>query len=364
MAHQIDCPSCGADVKVKRGAVSAVCSYCGSSVIVLEGLSETAVYTRTSTTSGKGCGARASIAAAVALLLVTGVAAMVFFLAASENESSFKNAVGSALSPGGVSPELEFGGTGSGRGHFQDPSCIATDGMGRIYVGERESGRVQIFDEEGDYIGQWNYAPNGEFYLTSMSSNLTGKLYMCYDSEIYIHDGETGAHLGNLRHPDGWGFGDVDVAPDGRVLASWYCNRDDIVLFNSQGSMDVLVRDAVSGVTGDSELSMTVAAGNSGEMYVYGSFNSMVLVFDSRGVFTDRFGSDNVFTMPSGFDVDQMGRLWVSDFGDLLVFSSSGSLLQTIDPGVTVQDFVIDDNGHLWGITIDDKVVMIDISQL
>ena len=360
MAHQLDCPSCGADVKVKRGAVSAVCSYCGSSVIVPEELRGTPTYTRTSTAPVKGCGSGITIAVALATLLVLGGAAAVFYLTASAENDMLH----SALTPAGVSLELEFGGTGSGRGYFQDPNCIAADGMGRIYVGERESGRVQVFDDAGNYLDQWSYASPGEYYLTSMSSSRQGELYMCYDSDLYIYDGETGAFLGNLTHPDGWGFEDVDIAPDDGVLAAWYCNRDDLVFFNRNGGIEVLIRDAVSGITGDSELSMTVAAGNSGEMYVFGSFNSVILVYDSRGDFTDRFGSDEIFTMPSGLDVDQQGRLWISDFGDLLVFSPSGDLLQTMDPGVSIQDFVIDDSGRLWGVTMDDRVVMINISQL
>ncbi len=66
--------------------------------------------------------------------------------------------------------------------------------------------------------------------------------------------------------------------------------------------------------------------------------------------------------MPSGFDVDPYGRLWVSDFGDLLLFDPSGELLMTIEPVVTVYDFVISDDMQLYGITPDDTVVQIDIS--
>jgi len=364
MAHQLDCPSCGADVKVKRGAVSAVCSYCGGSVIIPEELRGQPVYTRAATPPVKGCGSGITIAVGLAALLVAGIGALVFYLtAAATEEKSFNSMVNSVLSPGAVSPDLVFGGTGSGRGYFQDPSCIAADGAGRIFVGERESGRVQVFDENGIFIDQWTYAPRGEYYLMSMSSSRSGELYLCYDSEIFIHNGETGELQGNLCHPDGWGFEDVDVASDDRILASWYCNRDDLIMFNSHGGVDLLVRDAVSGLTGDSELSMTVAAGNTGELYVFGSFNSVILVYNSSGDFTDRFG-DEMFTMPSGLDVDPQGRLWVSDFGDLLVFSQSGTLLNTIDPGVNVIDFVIDDRGRLWGLTIDDEVVMIDVSQL
>ncbi len=34
MAVQLDCPSCGASVKARRGVVSVTCQYCGNSVMV------------------------------------------------------------------------------------------------------------------------------------------------------------------------------------------------------------------------------------------------------------------------------------------------------------------------------------------
>lgn len=183
-----------------------------------------------------------------------------------------------------------------------------------------------------------------------------------YDGEIQIFDGLTGDLRGNLSHPDGWGFEDVDVAMDGSVLASWYCNRDDIVRFNPSGAVELLLRGAMSGITGEAELSIMVAAGNSGEIYAFGSFNSAVLVFGADGTYQDRFGSGDMFVMPQGMDVDPAGRLWISDFGDLLVFDTSGELISRMSIGQGVKDFVIDDDYRLWGITNNDTVIMMDVS--
>lgn len=362
MAHQIDCPSCGASVRVRRGEISSACSYCGSSVVVPDELRGEAVYTRTAAPPVKGCGAKITVLVALAVLLVTGGAALVFLLAARSSDGSYK-ASGLSLLTGTSRVELEFGGPGSGRGYFQDPVCITADGHGNIYVGERETGRVQVFDDQGVFLEQWSYSDPDEYYLAAMSSSFDGTLYLVYDSELNIHSGADGEYLGNLRHPDGWGFEDVDVSTDDKVLASWYCNRDDIVLFDTAGDPELIIRGAISGTTGDSELSTTVAAGNSGEIYAYGSFNHVVLVFDSYGTFTDRFGNDEMFTMPLGMDTDPQGRLWISDFGDLLVFSSAGELIRRIETGLSIEDFVIDDSNRLWGITYDDKVVMIDVSE-
>ncbi len=366
MAHQIDCPSCGASVTVKRGQYSAVCSYCGNSVVIpgeyRDG--EPGVQGREVTGSGPGCGKTVGVIAGLSALLVVGGAALIFYLAASSEDQSFKNPITTTVFQGGVSPELEFGGSGTGRGYFDEPECITSDGEGNIYVGERESCRVQVFDDAGNFLRQWSYASPGEYYLSSMSASCDGTLFMAYGSEVFVHDGYTGELLGMLHHPDGWGFEDVDVSPGDGIAASWYCNRDDLLLYDPEGNMITHVREAVSGVTGDSELSMIVAAGNAGETYLFGSFNSAVLVYDTGGRFTDRFGNDEMFSMVFDMDVDPEGRIWVSDFGDLKVFSGAGEFVTTVDPGVSVYGFTIDDDMRLWAITANDTVVMFSIRDM
>lgn len=361
MARQIDCPSCGAAVKFRRGAVSAECRYCGNSVMIPPDM-QGPPSEGPATSIGPpvtGCGKKITLLVAVATFIVMGVAFLVFFLA-RDMESKGSVSVQSLIQ-GGLSADLEFGGPGTGRGYFQDPECIAVDGNGNIYVGEFETGRIQIFDETGELLNQWFYGEPEEFYLLAMSADHSGDLYMVYNNELQIHNGLTGEYLGNLHHPDGWGFSDVDVAEDGAVVASWYCNRDDVVLFQGDKSA-LVIREAVSGVAGDSELATLVAAGNMGEIFAYGSFNSVMVQYDSQGTYLDRFGSDDIFTMPGGMDVDPTGRLWVSDFGDLLLFNSSGELLETIRTGKGINDFVIDSEFRLWGITLDDTVVMVDLS--
>ncbi len=314
-----------------------------------------------SSSPATGCGMKASILAGLVSVLIMGISMMIFLLAGSGEEKGFTDISVPGIIQGGISPDLEFGNPGTGRGHFQNPECIAVDGNGYIYVGEHDSGRVQIFDETGGFVDQWYFGAHEEFYLMAMSADDNGNLYMVYDSELQIHDGLTGEHLGNLRHPDGWGFEDVDVSPDGAVVASWYCNRDDVVLFSSEKS-PLVIREAVSGITGDSELSILVAAGNMGELFAFGSFNSVMIQYDHQGTYLDRFGNDDLFTMPAGVDVDPFGRLWVSDFGDLLLFSSSGELLERIPTAEGLNDFVIDDNFRLWGISGSDRIIMIDVS--
>jgi DNA-directed RNA polymerase subunit RPC12/RpoP len=361
MAVQLNCPSCGASVKVRSGSSEIACQYCGNTVFIPT--EEPVLTDETSTPSavGKSCGRTIIIMVIVGVLLTAGVAALILFVSSSAVKNS-DSIIAGISSLGRQDVVMEFGGTGTGPGYFEDPWCIALDGDGNIYVGEFETGRIQVFDSSGKFKDQWSFNGDDDVYLTAMSSSRDGLLYLVYNSEISIYNGETGELLGNLRHPDGWGFSDVDVFPDGSVIGAWYCNRDDLILFNSEGNMEYIIREAVSGQTGDSELSMMVAAGNMGETFVYGEFNSAVFLYNDQGRFEDKFGSEDVFTSPSGMEVDPMGRLWVSDFSELLLFNPTGELISRINPGVSIYDFVISDEMQLYGITYEDTIVQIDLS--
>ncbi|MDP3063652.1 MAG: peptidyl-alpha-hydroxyglycine alpha-amidating lyase family protein [Chloroflexota bacterium] len=52
---------------------------------------------------------------------------------------------------------FSWGAPGIGPGEFNIAHAICTDKEGTVYVADRESHRVQIFDGKGKYLGQWNY---------------------------------------------------------------------------------------------------------------------------------------------------------------------------------------------------------------
>ena len=50
-----------------------------------------------------------------------------------------------------------WGKKGDGDGEFNLPHSVAVDGQGRVYVGDRENYRVQVFDANGKFLTQWNH---------------------------------------------------------------------------------------------------------------------------------------------------------------------------------------------------------------
>ena len=58
-----------------------------------------------------------------------------------------------------------WGKKGSGIGEFDCPHTLAFDSQGRLFVGDRQNNRIQIFDQEGRFIAEWKQfsRPSGIF---------------------------------------------------------------------------------------------------------------------------------------------------------------------------------------------------------
>jgi sugar lactone lactonase YvrE len=78
----------------------------------------------------------------------------------------------------------EWGRKGSGPGEFSEPHTIAIDSRGRLFVGDRENNRIQIFDQDGQRLDEWRQfgRPSG--------------IFITKDDTIYVTDSESGPDTG------------------------------------------------------------------------------------------------------------------------------------------------------------------------
>jgi streptogramin lyase len=98
-----------------------------------------------------------------------------------------------------------WGKTGTGPGEFDQPHALAFDSRGRLFVGDRNNNRIQIFDRDGNFIEQWTQfsRPSG--------------IFIDKRDNIYAADSESGSVARN--HP-GWKRGiRIGNVKDGKVLA-------------------------------------------------------------------------------------------------------------------------------------------------
>jgi sugar lactone lactonase YvrE len=98
-----------------------------------------------------------------------------------------------------------WGTKGSAPGEFNGPHTLAMDSRGRLYVGDRGNNRIQIFDQDGNFIDQW-----------AQFSRPSG-VYIDKNDVIYVADSESKSV--NKEHGD-WTRGmRVGSAKDGKVIA-------------------------------------------------------------------------------------------------------------------------------------------------
>ncbi len=50
---------------------------------------------------------------------------------------------------------MSFGEMGDGPGQFTQPHALAMDSRGRLFVADRSNNRIQIFDQDGNFIDMW-----------------------------------------------------------------------------------------------------------------------------------------------------------------------------------------------------------------
>ena len=118
---------------------------------------------------------------------------------------------------------------GDGPGEFNLPHGIVTDSSGKVYVIDRENGRVQVFTAEGEYIEEWNDVPGGNDAVVDGEGVMhiaTGHgpiILKSPDGETVGVWGERGEDAGRFSgYPHGiWidSVGDVYVAQVGAQLA-------------------------------------------------------------------------------------------------------------------------------------------------
>jgi hypothetical protein len=111
---------------------------------------------------------------------------------------------------------FSWGDYGTDPGQFNLPHSVCTDSAGKVYIADRENSRVQIFDDQGNYLDQWNnlhrpcglHIENDLVYIGQLPSQLDVNAdYPNIGACVTIHDltGRRLARLGDIRRGEGPG---------------------------------------------------------------------------------------------------------------------------------------------------------------
>lgn len=251
---------------------------------------------------------------------------------------------------GYTQPDLTFGSEGIGPGNFKDARSIAVDAEGRVYVGEYQGGRVQVFDSVGKFLTQWTVDP--KMPLRALAADRRGTVYVVQSNKLTRYEGMTGKTLGGVSDGRNAGFGDVWVTADGGLVTASGGTQDDIIRFDSSGQVSKVITKAISGQTDRSELNMRVAADGLGNIYALGTFNNAVFKFSPDGRYLTQFGGrgdePGQLHAPGAIAVDNQGRVYVSDIKGVQVFDPNGRYLKLIKVKGAASGMIFNDRNEMF----------------
>lgn len=378
MPQTFDCPKCGAPVAFERSSDPTNprsrlrCDYCHSQLIAPDeraGQPAQVVRVQLGLSGGKAPKwIWLLMVIPIFIVIIVGLAALGILAPAFYSVSrSVKEAPGNPGRPNiPTTPSkknentfatelLTFGSEGIGPGMFTDARSIGVDGDGRIYVGEYTGGRIQVFDSAGKFLSQWSIGDR-KTILRGLAADRKGTVYVAQGGKIARYQGETGEKLGEIEYERS-GFDDVAAGADGGLVSAWHSNRDDIVTFDANGKLVRTIPEAISGTSGDSELSMRVAVDGAGNIYALGRFNNGVFKFSRDGKFINRFGGSGdqagQFRAPYSIAVDGYGRVYVGDTKGVQIFDSDGRYLNLIKLKGMAFGLVFNDKNELFVIARD-----------
>ena len=259
---------------------------------------------------------------------------------------------------------LTFGSAGTGPGTFSRATNIAVDGAGNIYVGERQGGRVQVFDPTGKFVTQW-FAGDSKTIMYSLAADRKGIIYAARDGSIERRDGASGKLLDTLQYSGGNRFESIALTPDGGLVAMWYQEhpgtldtregvQGDLVQFDAQGKATRVISSAISAQTDGPEREVHLAVDGTGTVYALSRYSYAVLKFSREGKFISRFGSRGEPPQPDQFSlgiqtiaVDNQGRIFVVDDDRVLVFTGEGRYLATFEIDGSAFGMAINDGNEI-----------------
>lgn len=259
---------------------------------------------------------------------------------------------------GFATQELAFGGEGTGPGRFGDVRAIGVNpANGEIFAANYDDGRVQVFDPQGQFKTQWIIPKEiSDPYFDKLAVNRQGVVYIPVFGKIKRFESD-GKALAEFKI-DGLHFEDLALAADGSLVA--VANGETLVWLSAEGEVLRKVEDAVSTISGDSELSAKVAVDGLGNVYLLGTFNNAVFIFGPDGKYLNRIGSagdeTGEFRAPQALVIDGQGRIFVSDTHGVQVFSNAGRYLDVIQVQYFAYGLAMDDQGQLYVTTNQKKV--------
>jgi DNA-binding beta-propeller fold protein YncE len=118
----------------------------------------------------------------------------------------------------------QWGAPGTGPGQFRLPHGISIDRDGVLFVADRENGRIQKFDMDGKYLGEW---PLGRTFAVQVDGDIVWAAMQAIDMPVPSPgwmvklDRKTGKVLGSAESN---GLHSITVSKQGELMSGSFAN--------------------------------------------------------------------------------------------------------------------------------------------
>ena len=237
-----------------------------------------------------------------------------------------------------------YGFQGSGDGQFDVPESVAVDASGNVYVADTNNHRIQKFDSNAGYVGQWGTIGAAESELSQPYGVVIDDSGDVLVADTYNHRIQKFSDTGTFLLMWGWGVDDgtaelqdctsgcqagIPGSGDGQLALPaglavdasgnvYVSNAQQPLVQKFDSSGNFLAKWGGAG-TGDGEFfdALSVAVGALGNVYLTDGINNRIQKFDNSGVFLTKWGVSGSgagqFDYPTGLAVDASGNIFVVD---------------------------------------------------
>ena len=211
---------------------------------------------------------------------------------------------------------FSFGEMGKKDGQFVYPNTLAIDDTGKVFVGEFQTGRIQVFDSSGkfqnsitsnnerDIIPLSITVKNKKIYMVSKSGEI---VILTYEGNLIEKFGQPGVGKGQLNFPNG-----IAVSEDNRIFVSDSGNGR-VQIFSDKGEF-LQILDTNGNLL---NLPRGIAFDELGNLYIVDIFSHSISVYDNRLNYLFSFGErgtkEGQVNFPNNVFIDGEFHIYITD---------------------------------------------------
>ena len=240
-----------------------------------------------------------------------------------------------------------WGSEGSGAGQFEGPTGVALDGFGNVFVIDTGNNRIERFDLDGDLVSTWGSVGtgNGQFQApTGVTVDGSGNVFVANTGNDRVQKFDSSGNFLQAWGYEGGGDGGFE-APAGIATSPTTAGivyvadtgNHRIEKFDESGNfLDAWGSEGLG--QGEFEAPAGIAVESSGNVFVADTGNHRIQKFDSSGTFLSEWGSegsdDGQFESPAGVSTDSSGDVFVADANNTRIQKFGPSSLElTVSTG-------------------------------